>query len=121
MTSQQIDAATAASARSVKEQLLKVQQLLLQISQAREALLEQQSNSKYQIRKMEVGSIDHFHKGLTDRIGEWPSCRCASCLTAVCCRVAQSGLREDHALRALQLGRSLRSIHNIQLQNHDDA
>ena len=70
MTSQQIDAATAASARSLKEQLHKVQQLLLQISQAREALLEQQSNTKYQIRKMEVGSIDHFHKGLTDRIGE---------------------------------------------------
>ncbi len=92
MTSQQIDAATAASARSLKEQLHKVQQQLLQISQAQEALLEQQSNSKYQIRKMEVGSIDHFHKGLTDRIGEWPSCRCASCLTAICCRVAQSGL-----------------------------
>ena len=78
MTSQQIDAATAASARSVKEQLHKVQLLLQQINQAREALLEQASNSKYQIRKMEVGSIDHFHKGLTDRIGEWPSCRCAS-------------------------------------------
>ena len=119
MTSQQIDAATAASARSLKEQLHKVQQLLLQISQAREALLEQQSNTKYQIKKMEVGLIEHFHKGLTDRIGEWPSCRGASFLTAVCCRVAQSGLREDHALRALQLGRSLRSIHNIQLQNHD--
>jgi len=121
MTSQQIDAATAASARSVKEQLHKVQQLLQQISQAREALLEQASNTKYQIRKMEVGSIGDFHKGLTDRIGELPSCRCASFLTAVCCRVAQSGLREDHALRALQLGWSLRSIHNIQLQNHDDT
>jgi hypothetical protein len=47
-----------------------VQQLLRQISQAQTAQLEQASNTKYQIRKMEVGSIDHFHKGLTDRIGE---------------------------------------------------
>jgi hypothetical protein len=78
MTPHQIDSATVASARSLKEQLHKVQQLLQQISQAQEAVLEQASNTKYQIRKMEVGSIDHFHKGLTDRIGEWPSCRCAS-------------------------------------------
>ena len=91
MTWEQIDAATAASARSLKEQLHKVQQLLQKINQAQEALLEQASNTKYQIKKMEVGSIDHFHKGLTDRIGEWPSCRCASFLTAVCCRVTQSG------------------------------
>jgi hypothetical protein len=119
LTEEQLDAASTASSTLLKEQLRKVQLLLQQISQAQEALLEQQSNTKYQIRKMEVGSIGDFHKGLTDRIGEWPSCRGASFLTAVCCRVAQSGLREDHALRALQLGRSLRSIHNIQLQNHD--
>jgi len=92
LTEEQLDAASAASATLLKEQLRKVQLLLQQISQAREALLEQQSNTKYQIKKMEVGSIGDFHKGLTDRIGEWPSCRCASCLTAVCCRVAQSGL-----------------------------
>ena len=85
------ESASAASTTLLKEQLRKVQLLLLQISQAQEALLEQASNTKYQIRKMEVGSIDHFHKGLTDRIGEWPPCRCASFLTAVCCRVTQSG------------------------------
>ncbi len=88
LTEEQLDAASTASTILLKEQLRKVQQLLLQISQAREALLEQASNTKYQIRKMEVGSIGDFHKGLTDRIGEWPSCRCASFLTAICCRVA---------------------------------
>ena len=92
LTEEQLDAASAASTTLLKEQLRKVQQLLLQISQAQETLLEQASNTKYQIRKMEVGSIDHFHKGLTDRIGEWPPCRCASFLTAGCCRVTQSGL-----------------------------
>ena len=92
LTEEQLDAASAASTTLLKEQLRKVQQLLQQVNQAQEALLKQQSNTKYQIRKMEVGSIGDFHKGLTDRIGEWPSCCCTSCLTAVCCRVAQSGL-----------------------------
>ncbi len=69
MTSQQINAATAASATSLREQLHKVQQLLQEINQAQEALLEQASNTKYQIKKMEVGSITDFHEGLIDRIG----------------------------------------------------
>ena len=70
LTEEQLDAASAASTTLLKEQLRKVQLLLKQISQAQTAQLEQASNTKYQIRKMEVGLIDHFHKGLTDRIGE---------------------------------------------------
>ena len=95
MTPQQIDSATVASARSLKEQLLKVQQLLQKINQAQEALLEQASNTKYQIKKMEVGSITHFHKGLIDRIGAcFLVCACAllDVTGVVSCRVAQSGL-----------------------------
>ena len=70
LTTDQLDAAAASSAASLKEELRKVQQLLQEISQAHEALAEQLSNTKYQIRKMDVGSTDDFHKGLSDRIGE---------------------------------------------------
>jgi hypothetical protein len=84
LTEEQLDAASAASTTLLKEQLRKVQQLLQQINQAQEALLQQARNTKYQIKKMEVGSIDHFHTGLTERIGMLPSCRCASFLTAFC-------------------------------------
>ena len=54
----------------MKEELRKAQQLLQEIRQAHEALAEQLSNTKYQIRKMDVGSTDDFHKGLSDRIGK---------------------------------------------------
>ena len=53
----------------MKEELRKAQQLLQEICQAHEALAEQLSNTKYQIRKMDVVSTDDFHKGLSDRIG----------------------------------------------------
>ena len=48
-----------------------MQQQLLEINQAHDALKEQlkKEPGKYQIRKMEMGSIDDFHKGLTHRIG----------------------------------------------------
>ena len=92
LTEEQLDAASAASATLLKEQLRKVQQLLLQISQAREALLEQQSNSKYQIRQMDVGTTDDFHNGLADRIGELCCRRPPADSRAVLCRVAQFGL-----------------------------
>ena len=51
-----------------------MQQQLLEINQAHDALKEQlkKEPGKYQIRKMEVGDINHFHKGLTDRIGTLP-------------------------------------------------
>ena len=54
----------------MKEELRKAQQLLQEICQAHEALAEQLSNTKYQIRKMDVGSTDDFHKGLSNRIGK---------------------------------------------------
>ena len=72
LTADQLDAAADASVISLKEQLCKVQQLLLEINQAQETLKKQNSNSKYQIRKMDVGSTDDFHKGLADRIGKCP-------------------------------------------------
>ncbi len=51
-----------------------MQQQLLEVNQARDALKEKLNKEpdKYQIRKMEVGTINHFHKGLTDRIGALP-------------------------------------------------
>ena len=70
LATDQLDAAAASSAASLKEELRKAQQLLQEICQAHEALAEQLSNTKYQIRKMDVGSTDDFHKGLSDRIGK---------------------------------------------------
>jgi hypothetical protein len=72
LTTDQLDAAAASSAASLKEQLRKAQQQLQEICQAHDALAEQLSNTKYhnQIRKMDVGSTDDFHKGLADRIGK---------------------------------------------------
>ena len=98
----------ASSAASLKEELRKVQQLLQEICQAHEALAEQLSNTKYQIRKMDVGSTDDFHKGLADRIGEraFVVAQVVCLLTAESCRVAESGLRKEHASRALQPGRA---------------
>ncbi len=71
LTAEQLDAAGAASVTALNEQLRKVQRLLLEINQAHDALKEQLNKEpgKYQIRKMEVGTINQFHEGLTDRIG----------------------------------------------------
>jgi hypothetical protein len=67
-----LDAAAAATAESLKDQLRKLQQLLLQIHSAQDSLQQQldKEPGKYQIRKMGAGSIEHFHNGLTDRIGK---------------------------------------------------
>jgi hypothetical protein len=66
--------------------------------QAQDALEEQRSNTKYQIRKMHVGSTDDFHKGLADRIGKRPVvAQRVPLLTVGFRRVAQSGLRKEHA------------------------
>ncbi len=98
LTTDQLDAAVASSTTSLKEQLRKAQQLLQEINQAHEALKEQLSNTKYQIRKMDVGSTDDFHKGLADRIGNFPVLvKFVYWFTAVFGRVAQSGLRKEHA------------------------
>ena len=88
----QLDAAVASSTASLMEQLHKVQQLMQENSQAQDTLEEQRSNTKYQIRKMDVGSTDDFHKGLADRIGKRPAvAQCVHLLTVGFCRVAQSG------------------------------
>ena len=93
LTADQLDAAADASVVSMKEQLHKVQQLLLEIDQAQETLKKQNSNTKYQIRKMDVGSTDDFHKGLADRIGKCPLVRQLTfLLTAACDRLGQLGL-----------------------------
>ena len=122
LTTDQLDAAAASSAACLKEELRKAQQLLQEISQAREALAEQLSNTKYQIRKMDVGTTDDFHKGLSDRIGERAFvAQVVYLLTAESCRVAESGLRKEHASRALQPGRArLRAVCQ-QLRHHVDA
>jgi hypothetical protein len=93
LTSVQLDAAAAASASVLKTQLREVQKLLQTINQAQESLKEQLSNSKYQIRQMDVGTTDDFHNGLADRIGEL-CCRRRppADSRAVLCRVAQFGL-----------------------------
>jgi len=71
LTADQLHAAAAASAVVLQQQLFKLQQLLQDISRAQDNLKEQldKEPGKYQIKKMEVGSIDDFHRGLTDRIG----------------------------------------------------
>ena len=89
----QLDAAAASSVTSLKEQLHKVQQLLQEISQAQETQKQHLVNTKYQIRKMDVGKTEDFHKGLADRIGQRPvAAQRAHLLTAEFCRVAQSRL-----------------------------
>ena len=79
LATDQLDAAAASSTTSLREQLRKAQQLLQEINQAHEALAEQLSNTKYQIRKMDAGTTDDFHKGLADRIGYYPVF-CAVCV-----------------------------------------
>ena len=102
LTAGQLDAAAAASTASLQEQLRKVQQLLVDISNAQEKQKELQANTKYQIRKMDVGSTTHFHNGLADRIGKrHVVAQLANLLSAVFCRVTQSGLRKEDARGAL--------------------
>ncbi len=71
VTTDQMHAATTASLNSMEEQLRKVQKMLNQVCDAQERLkdLLDQEPGKYQTRKMEIGSVEDFHKGLTDRIG----------------------------------------------------
>ena len=76
LTAGQLDAAAAASTASLQEQLRKAQQLLVEINNAQAAQKELHANSKYQIRKMDVGSTEDFHKGLADRIGNRPVVAC---------------------------------------------
>ena len=68
----QLNAAVTASIASLQEELRRVQQLLVDINKAQAKQKESHANTKYQIRKMDVGSTEHFHKGLADRIGARP-------------------------------------------------
>jgi hypothetical protein len=76
LTAQQLDAATNASMSSLRDNLHKAHQQLRDINQAQHSLKEELNKEpgKYQIRKMEVGSTEHFHAGLTDRIGNCAVC-----------------------------------------------
>lgn len=122
LTTDQLDAAVASSTASLTEQLHKVQQLMQENSQAQDTLEEQRSNTKYQIRRMDVGSTDDFHKGLADRIGKRSGvAQCVHLLTVGFCRVAQSGFRKEHAGGALQLGRVRLQAACRQLRHHLEA
>ena len=64
-------AAVDASVESLKDQLLRVHREVKDVAHANLKLEEALKNGldKYSIRKMATGSIDDFHKGLSDRIG----------------------------------------------------
>jgi hypothetical protein len=65
-------AAVDASVGSLKQQLLRMHREVQEKCDAKLQLeqLVQSGLEKYSIRKMATGSIDDFHKGLADRIGE---------------------------------------------------
>ncbi len=65
-------AAVDASVESLTQQLLRIHRELKDVVRAKVELEESLRNGseKYSIRKMATGSIDDFHKGLSDRIGE---------------------------------------------------
>ena len=97
LTAEQLDAATSASVSSMRDNLRKAHQQLCDISHAQDSMKEELNKEpgKYQIRKMEVGSTEDFHAGLTDRIG---NCAVrAACplrsrfLTSHCGRISESG------------------------------
>ena len=79
---------------SMRDNLRKAHQQLRDINQAQHSMKEELNKEpgKYQIRKMEVGSTEQFHAGLTDRIGncDVPRFRFRF-LTSQCGRIAQSG------------------------------
>ena len=65
-------AAVDASVESLKQQLLLMHRQVKDVVRAKVKLEEslQNGSDKYSIRKMATGSIDDFHKGLSDRIGK---------------------------------------------------
>ncbi len=65
-------AAVDASVELLKQQLLCVHREVKGVADAKLKLEEELKNGldKYSIRKMATGSIDDFHKGLSDRIGK---------------------------------------------------
>jgi hypothetical protein len=65
-------AAVDASVESLKRELLRVHREVKDVAHTKHKLEEKLKDGldKYSIRKMATGSIDDFHKGLSDRIGE---------------------------------------------------
>ena len=65
-------AAVDASVESMKQQLLRAHREVAEAVHSKQQLEESLKNGmeKYSIRKMATGSVDDFHKGLADRIGE---------------------------------------------------
>jgi hypothetical protein len=80
-------AAVDASVESLKQHLLRVHHEVKCVAHAKLMIEEEFQNGpdKYTIRKMATGSIDDFHKGLYDRIGEKTSKRvhAADCFNLV--------------------------------------
>jgi hypothetical protein len=70
-------AAVDASVASLKQQLLRLHREVKNVAYAKLKLEEALKNGldKYSIREMTTGSIDDFHKGLSDRVGEQRSPR----------------------------------------------
>lgn len=67
-----LSAAFDASVDSMKKQLQQTHRRVKEAVNAQTQLQEELDGnpSKFSIRKMATGSIDDFHKGLQDRIGE---------------------------------------------------
>ena len=65
-------AAVDASVEALKQHLLRMHREVKDVVRAKVKLEEslQNGSDKYSIRKMATGSIDDFHKGLSDHIGE---------------------------------------------------
>jgi hypothetical protein len=65
-------AAVDASVDSLKQQLLRMHREVKDVVRAKVKLEEslQNGSAKWSIQKLATGSIDDFHKGLSDRIGE---------------------------------------------------
>jgi hypothetical protein len=65
-------AAVDASVASLKQLLLRVHQDIKEVMRAKlnHSTALENGVEKYSIRKMATGSLDDFHKGLSDRIGE---------------------------------------------------
>ncbi len=69
--------AVDASVEFVKERLLQTHRKIKTIIQAKvknEEEADKDPDKKFSVREMSTGSIDNFHEGLQDRIGEAQCC-----------------------------------------------
>jgi hypothetical protein len=106
LAAEQLDAAARASMSVLRDNLHKAQQQLCIINRAQNSMAESLNKEpgKYQIRKMEVGSTEDFHAGLTDRVGNCAVCAswCVSCsrLLTSHCVAGSPSLDFEKAMRA---------------------